>query len=110
MKSLIFSPFLLFVPKFCDWLEAHQQSCFSKRMFGISCALCGVQRGFLLLLRGHPLDAILQFPPMLAWFLTLVFCVGLKIKGAVSQKAVEIILWVNLAVMLLNAVYQNLFY
>jgi hypothetical protein len=50
-------------------------TCFYKRIFGIECPGCGMQRSFIELLKGNILESILLYPALLPLIFTLVFLV-----------------------------------
>ncbi|MBQ2077178.1 MAG: DUF2752 domain-containing protein, partial [Bacteroidales bacterium] len=58
-----------------EWLSSHMLPCTHKQLFGISCPMCGCQRGIIRLLQGDVWGCIVQFPPIVAWFLTLIACI-----------------------------------
>ena len=70
--------------------------------------MCGAQRGLLLLLQGQIWAAIVQFPPFVAWTLSATALCVCEIKRKIPQKTTNVLLWGNLIVLLLNAIYQNL--
>lgn len=90
-----------------EWLSSHALPCFHKQLFGFSCPMCGFQRGIILLLQGDVWGSIVCFPPLAAWFLTLLACIVLFATKKMTKRIGWIIVWVNLAVFLFNWVYQN---
>lgn len=46
------------------WLETHQLSCFYKSHLGIDCPGCGMQRAFILLLKGDLSASFITYPPL----------------------------------------------
>ena len=90
-----------------EWLSSHALPCFHKQLFGFSCPMCGFQRGIILLLQGDVLGCIVQFPPIVAWFLTLLACILLFATKKMTKRIGWIIVWCNLAVFLFNWIYQN---
>lgn len=90
-----------------EWLSSHALPCFHKQLFGFSCPMCGFQRGIILLLQGDVWGGIVQFPPIVAWFLTLLACIVLFATKKMTKRIGWIIVWINLGVFLFNWIYQN---
>lgn len=68
------------------WLEQHQLPCLFKKITHTDCPGCGMQRSFLLLLRGDMTASFQMYPallPVLVLFVILVLHLIFKIrKGA----------------------------
>lgn len=47
------------------WLESHLMPCFFKYYIGIDCPGCGMQRSFILLLKGQLIESIKMYPALL---------------------------------------------
>lgn len=47
------------------WLESHQLPCLFKAVTHIECPGCGMQRSFLLLLKGDIAGSYEQYPPLI---------------------------------------------
>ena len=92
-----------------DWIESHQFPCFYKHVFGFSCPLCGAQRGFLLLMKGHFSAAFVRFPLFIIWTITVAILCVCKSIGKLSQTIINTLMWGNLVFLILNAVYQNIY-
>ena len=60
---------------FLQWLEANMLSCPSKKYFHIECPGCGLQRSFLLLLKGDLLSSLRMYPATIPIVAMLVFVV-----------------------------------
>lgn len=75
---------------FIDWLESSQGSCVWVSTVGVECPGCGIQRAFILLLKGHIWESIVMYPaliPLIALFFYLIFHLIFKFKkGAVVLK------------------------
>ena len=85
--------------------------CVYKNLFGISCPACGAQRAAVLLAHGEVWESIKMFPPWPVLLLTLLWAAVAKISGhKVMSKPSAILLWTDLALMILNCVYQNIFH
>ncbi len=48
-----------------EWLEQHQLPCIYRQVLGIPCPACGLQRSFIALLKGHFLESLRVYPPLL---------------------------------------------
>jgi hypothetical protein len=72
------------------WLEQHQLPCLFKQLTSFDCPGCGMQRSFLLLLRGDVSGSVNTYPaliPVLLLFVFLLLHLVFKIrKGAVVLK------------------------
>ena len=90
------------------WIELHQLPCFYKQMLGISCPACGLQRCIILLLQGKLCAAIFRFPPLVAWAISIVIFFTCKISKIKKRIVIAALLWGNLIVLFMNAIYQNL--
>jgi hypothetical protein len=55
------------------WLQEHQLSCFYKKLLGVDCPGCGMQRAFMYLINGDFWESIRVYPPLLPILLTFVF-------------------------------------
>lgn len=72
-----------FLLNITSWLEAHQLSCPFKQMTHIDCPGCGMQRSFVLLLKGNIGDSFLMYPaliPLILLFAMLLLHVILKAR------------------------------
>jgi len=62
-----------------QWLEAHQLPCFYKKLTGIDCPGCGMQRSFIQLLQGDWLMSLKLYPALIPILFTMLFlCIHLK--------------------------------
>lgn len=79
---------------FIKWLESHSIPCYSKRIFGINCPGCGLQRAFIELLKGNFMESIKTYPPLIPiifMFLYLILFLIFKFeKGAFYTKIIFI--------------------
>ncbi|HEY4151046.1 MAG TPA: DUF2752 domain-containing protein, partial [Chitinophagaceae bacterium] len=64
---------------FLQWLEANMLSCPSKKYLHIECPGCGLQRSFLLLLKGNLLASFQMYPATIPILAMLTF-VALHLK------------------------------
>jgi len=79
-----------FLLNITSWLEAHQMPCLFKQVTHIDCPGCGIQRSFVLLMKGQVNASFFMYPalmPILLLFAMLILHVILKIRnGAVILK------------------------
>jgi len=79
-----------FLLNIISWLEAHQMPCLFKQVTHIDCPGCGIQRSFVLLMKGQVNASFFMYPalmPILLLFAMLILHVILKIRnGAVILK------------------------
>lgn len=76
---------------FIHWLETHMLTCPYKAITGHDCPGCGMQRSFILMLKGQFLDSFAMFPalvPVLITFITL--ALHLKFK---YEKGGKVLMW-----------------
>jgi len=74
---------LLFFVNIINWLEAHQIPCLFKSLTHFDCPGCGMQRSFILLMKGDITSSFFMYPaliPILLLFAFLFMHVILKIK------------------------------
>ena len=93
-----------------SWLSNHQLPCIYKQVFGVSCPMCGCQRGLLLMMQGDLWGALRQFPPLAAWAATAVTLMVFVCMRKPLTYRWQLLLYANLAVLFANAVYQNLLF
>jgi hypothetical protein len=88
-------------------MEKYMLPCMNKQLFGIECPGCGMQRSFLLLMKGHFVDAFFMFP---AIYTTILF-VGLLAlhlldKSRSYQKIIITTAILNGAIMIISYIYK----
>lgn len=82
--------------------------CAYRQLFGFSCPMCGFQRAALLVADGRLWNGICRFPPMVAFFVALLFFALRMIVGRKVRMLPDKWVWVLLLFSLLfNWVYQN---
>ncbi|MBO4402595.1 MAG: DUF2752 domain-containing protein [Bacteroidales bacterium] len=54
-----------------DWLEAHALPCVYRRLTGICCPFCGIQRSVIALFRGDFLQSVMLYPALLPLMLSV---------------------------------------
>ena len=72
------------------WLESHMGTCFYKRILGIDCPGCGMQRALINLLKGNIWESLKDYPaltPIIIMFIYLALHIIFKFKnGALILK------------------------
>lgn len=71
-----------------DWLEKNQLPCLFKKLTQFDCPGCGMQRSFLLLLRGDLAGSLAIYPallPVLLLFLLLVLHLVFRIRNGATM-------------------------
>lgn len=69
--------------------EDYMLPCFTKKMIGIDCMGCGLQRSFVFLLKGKLIEAFLMYPaiyPMIFLFVFIIFDCFYKINNGEKIK------------------------
>lgn len=92
---------------FVHWLEHHLLACPFKKMTGLDCPGCGLQRSIVALLKGDIIASLKFYPPTLAIIGLLIFML-LHLKfdfknGALVIKAMYIFIT---AVIIINYIYK----
>lgn len=92
---------------FIHWLENHLLSCPFKKLTGLDCPGCGLQRSIVALLKGDIVGAFKFYPPTFVLLALLVFAL-LHLKfdfknGALTIKAMYIL---TTAVIIINYIYK----
>ena len=75
---------LFYLLNITSWLESHQLACPFKQMTHMDCPGCGIQRSFVLLLKGDVSSSFFMYPaliPILLLFAMLILEVSFKIKN-----------------------------
>jgi Protein of unknown function (DUF2752) len=70
-----------------NWLEQHQLPCMFKSITHFDCPGCGIQRSFVLLLKGQWLESFKMYPallPVLLLFAFLILHLIKNIKGGTA--------------------------
>lgn len=70
-----------------SWLEAHQLPCIFKTVTHFDCPGCGIQRSFVLLIKGDLPASFLMYPaliPIILLFTFLILHVTTKIKNGAA--------------------------
>jgi hypothetical protein len=78
------SEMTLYLLNITSWLETHQMVCPFKAMTHMDCPGCGIQRSFVLLLKGNISDSFFMYPaliPIILLFAMLLLQVTLKFRN-----------------------------
>lgn len=89
------------------WLDAHQLPCMFKTVTHFDCPGCGIQRSFILLMRGDVTGSLLLYPalmPIILLFMFLILHVSIKIKQGAKILKFGYIFCVS--VMLVSYIYK----
>jgi len=88
-------------------LEDYLLPCPNKKIFGVDCPGCGVQRATVLLVKGKPVEAFSMFP---AIYTTLLFFVAIAFhflfKKSYSHKIILGLGILNVVIMLIAYIYK----
>jgi hypothetical protein len=77
----------LYTLNIIHWLEQHQLPCYFKQLTHIDCPGCGMQRSFLLLIKGDLAASFKMYPaliPVILLFLLLVLHMTGKVKNGTA--------------------------
>ncbi len=61
--------------KFIFWLEHHYLTCGFKQLTGFDCIGCGIQRAFVLLLKGNIFESFRMYPALIPILVMIVFTI-----------------------------------
>ncbi len=92
---------------FINWLESHTIPCFYKKILGIECPGCGMQRAFIELLKGNFIESLKSYPPLLptiAMFLLLILQLIFKFKKGVYY--IKIIFIFTASLIMINYLFK----
>ncbi|PKP48733.1 MAG: hypothetical protein CVT95_04060 [Bacteroidetes bacterium HGW-Bacteroidetes-12] len=96
---------------FFHWLEQHLLNCPYKKILGIDCMGCGLQRSLIALLKGNLVESFLLYPPLITliiMFVLLPLHLIFKFKhGATWLKYLFIF---NLSVIVINYIVKLIYF
>jgi len=93
--------------KIIHWLESHMLSCPFKETFGIDCPGCGIQRSFILLLKGDLIESFCQYPPLIPMiFLNIFLIIHLIFKIKNGGRILLVNFIVVAVLMVANFIYK----
>lgn len=83
------------VPNFIE-LKDYMLPCINKKIFGIDCLGCGLQRSILLLLKGDYMEAFYMYPAIYTLIILLAFVIiNYRKKFKNSKKIITILVILN---------------
>lgn len=94
-----------------EWLETHFASCTFKRITGIDCMGCGMQRSFVCLLRGDFYGSVRYYPPLI-FLISYIFATFLYVTNIWKTiSATFLKLTMSLfVIILLSYIYKGIFF
>lgn len=90
-----------------DWLEKHMIPCLYKKIFGVECPGCGMQRAIIALFKGNFQDSFSLYPPLI-FVLSLLVLLAIHLKFNLKHGA-NILKWLfilNVFIIVLNFIYK----
>ncbi len=97
--------------KVINWLEQHSMPCMYKKILGVECPGCGMQRSFIELLKGNFIESFKIYPALIPTFVLVVFLILHLIfkfkKGAIILKILFIFV---LLLMVFNYTIKNILF
>jgi hypothetical protein len=92
---------------FIHFLERNMGSCPWKKNFGIECMGCGMQRSFILLLKGEFIEAFYMYPPLYTLIIMFVFLpLHLKYRIKNGHKILLALFIINIIITLVNYIIK----
>jgi len=89
------------------WLEDHILPCSFKSWFGVDCLGCGIQRAFILLLKGEYSASFYLYPALIPIILMLVLLVlHLVFKFKLGLKWLKYMFIFNVIIVLINYIIK----
>lgn len=89
------------------WLEQHMLPCFFKSLFNFDCPGCGLQRSFLLLLKGNIYDSIKMYPALLPIFFFILFLlINKKVQFLKTGLFVKMSLMIIFSIITVTYIYK----
>jgi hypothetical protein len=83
--------------------EDYLLPCLNKQLFGIDCLGCGIQRAFLLLLKGEFIAAFKMYPAIYTLLLLAIYALlHLRFKFKKGRKIIRILVVVNLLIIIVS--------
>lgn len=94
---------------FIQWLEEHQSACMYKKLLGIECPGCGMQRSLIALLKGNLWQSLQLFPALIPLLLMFVFLI-LHLKFQFKNGARILIFWFVINTVIIIVSYMLKFF
>lgn len=90
------------------WLEENMTACHTKSLTGLSCFGCGLQRSFVLLLKGNLIESMVMYPPLIPFLLMMLLLpLHLWLKFRHGALALKVLFIFNAVLMVLNVIAKN---
>ena len=91
-------------------LDKYMLPCLSKTLFGFECLGCGLQRSFILLIKGEFIGAFKMYPAIYTLIFMFVFIfLSFKTKYKHSKKIISRLAYLNLTIMIINYIIKTNF-
>ena len=88
-------------------LEDYMLPCLNKKLFGIDCLGCGMQRAINLLIHGEFIAAFKMYPAVYTLIILLVYILlNIKFKFQNSQKIISILAVLNIAIIITSYIIK----
>ncbi|WP_207496680.1 DUF2752 domain-containing protein [Segetibacter sp. SYSU D00508] len=90
-----------------DWLEKHLLQCPTKALLNIDCPGCGIQRSFLLLVKGNIVESILMYPALIPILFLLIYTIlHLRYKFEKGARNIKIFHIVTASIIVCFYIYK----
>jgi len=87
--------------------EDYMIPCLNKKMFGIDCLGCGMQRSLLLLLKGEFVEAFKMYPAIYTLvFLGLFILINFKMKFKKSKQIIITLATINVLIIIISYIIK----
>tara|TARA_R100000306_G_scaffold44450_1_gene42520 strand:+ start:422 stop:712 length:291 start_codon:yes stop_codon:yes gene_type:complete len=90
-----------------DGIEEYMLTCVNKKIFGMECLGCGIQRATALLFKGEFIEAFKMYPAIYSLMLLLgvvVFNLFIKFRHAFKLKLA--LIYLNVAIIVVSYIYK----
>ena len=88
-------------------LEDYMLPCLNKKLFGIDCLGCGMQRAINLFIHGEFIAAFKMYPAVYTLIILLVYILlNIKFKFQNSQKIISILAVLNIAIIITSYIIK----
>ena len=90
-----------------EWLEAHKLPCLYEKFLGTPCPGCGMQTAFIDLLKGHVLDSLRTYPPLIPLMMVIAFLfLHLLFKFRYGAAIIKISFIITASLMGINYIFR----
>lgn len=95
--------------RLANWIESHQQACFYKKILGVECPGCGIQRSFMELLRGNFAESLALFPALIPTIVLIGYLIlHLIFKYKNGANILKYLFIMNTTIVVLSYIYKLL--